>query len=140
MTSLTILFLFIIAQEGNPFQRQHVLVIIGHLVVVFLPHVDEVITVNQSDKLRRGSAGVLCIGRECATERMNNDSTQRLSPQGDKGENEVGGLLAASSDFARSVLESIQALAGTTSCKGVQIAKLKDWAIANNCWIDRDIL
>ena len=52
---------------------------------------------------------------------MNNDSTQRLSPQGDNGEEKVGGLLAAASDFARSVLEAIQALAGTTSCKGVQL-------------------
>ena len=53
---------------------------------------------------------------------MNNDNTQRLSPQGYDGENEVGGLLAAASDFARGVLESVQALAGTTACKGVQIA------------------
>ena len=67
---------------------------------------------------------------------MNNDSTQRLSPQGDNGEEKVGGLLAAASDFARSVLEAIQALAGTTSCKGVQIARLKEWAIANDCWIE----
>ena len=71
---------------------------------------------------------------------MNNDSTQHLSQQGDTGENEVGSLLAAASDFARSVLESVQALAGTTSCKGVQIARLKDWAISNNCWIDRTTL
>ena len=56
---------------------------------------------------------------------MSNDSSQQLPPQGDRRENEVGGLLAAASDFARSVLESIQALAGTTSCKGVQIARLK---------------
>ena len=56
---------------------------------------------------------------------MNNDGTQRISSQGDSGEDEVGGLLAAASDFARSVLESIQALAGTTACKGVQIARLK---------------
>ena len=56
---------------------------------------------------------------------MNNDGTQRIPPQGDSGEDEVGGLLAAASDFARSVLESIQALAGTTACKGVQIARLK---------------
>jgi hypothetical protein len=54
--------------------------------------------------------------------RMNNDSSQRLSPQGDGREDEVGGLLAAASDFARSVLDSVQALAGTTACKGVQIA------------------
>lgn len=71
---------------------------------------------------------------------MNNDSTQQLSSQGDTGKNEHRGLLAAASDFARSVLESIQALAGTTSCKGVQIARLKDWAISNHCWIDRTTL
>ena len=71
---------------------------------------------------------------------MSNDSSQQLPPQGDRRENEVGGLLAAASDFARSVLESIQALAGTTSCKGVQIARLKDWAISHECWIDKDTL
>jgi hypothetical protein len=71
---------------------------------------------------------------------MNNDGTQRIPPQGDSREDEVGGLLAAASDFARSVLESIQALAGTTSCKGVQIARLKDWAISHECWIDKDTL
>jgi hypothetical protein len=48
--------------------------------------------------------------------------------------------LAEASDFARGVLESIQALAGTTSCKGVQIARLKDWAITNHCWLDKDKL
>ena len=71
---------------------------------------------------------------------MINDSTQQIPPQGDNGKNEVGGLLAAASDFARSVLESIQALAGTTSCKGVQIARLKDWAIQHDCWIDKNSL
>ena len=55
----------------------------------------------------------LCAQKQ--TERMNNDKTQRLSPQGDTRENEVGGLLAEASDFARGVLESVQALAGTTS-------------------------
>ncbi len=59
---------------------------------------------------------------------MNGDNSQQLSPQGDGRENEVGSFLAAASDFARSVLESVQALAGTTACKGVQIARLKDWA------------
>ena len=55
---------------------------------------------------------------------MKNGSTQQLSPQGNTGKDEHGNLLAAASGFARSVLESIQALAGTTSCKGVQIARL----------------
>jgi hypothetical protein len=69
---------------------------------------------------------------------MINDSTQRIPPQGDSREDEVSGLLAAASDFARSVLESIQALAGTTSCKGVQIARLKEWAINHECWLDKN--
>ena len=51
-------------------------------------------------------------------QRMSNDSIEQLSPQGDTRENEFGGLLAAASDFARGVLESIQALAGATACKG----------------------
>ena len=72
--------------------------------------------------------------------RMNNDSTQQLSSQGNTGKDEHCGLLAAASDFARSVLESVQALAGTTTCKGVQIARLKDWAISNHCLIDRTTL
>lgn len=71
---------------------------------------------------------------------MSNDNTQQISPQGDARENKVGGLLAAASDFARSVLESVQALAGTASCKGVQIARLKDWAVSNHCWMSRDTL
>ena len=71
---------------------------------------------------------------------MNNDSTQQLSSQSNTGKDEHSGLLAAASDFARSVLESVQTLAGTTTCKGVQIARLKDWAISNHCWIDRTTL
>ena len=58
---------------------------------------------------------------------MNNDSTQQIPPRGDNGKNEVGALLAAASNFARSVLGSIQALAWTAYCKGVQIARLKDF-------------
>ena len=71
---------------------------------------------------------------------MSNDSNQRVSPQSDIRENAIGSLLAKASDFARSVLESIQALAGTTSCKGVQIKRLKEWAIANHCWLEKDTL
>ena len=39
-------------------------------------------------------------------------------------------------EIARRVLSSIQALAGTTACKGVQIARLKEWALNNAIWID----
>ena len=59
---------------------------------------------------------------------MNNDGSKQLPPQGDGRENEIGSLLAAASDFARSVLESVQTLAGTTACKGVQLVRLKRWA------------
>ena len=51
---------------------------------------------------------------------MNNDSTQQLSSQSNTGKDEHSGLLAAASDFARSVLESVQTLAGTTTCKNAQ--------------------
>ena len=51
--------------------------------------------------------------------RMNGDHTKRIPPQGDSREIEVGGLLAAASDFARGVFESVQTLAGTTFCKGI---------------------
>ena len=67
---------------------------------------------------------------------MNNDGTQRISPQSEPGENGINSLLAEASAVAQGVLESIQALAGTTACKGVQIARLKDWAINRQCWID----
>ena len=84
----------------------------------------------------QGTSSLYSFGKSA----LGNDGSQQLPPQGDDRENEVGGLLAAASDFARSVLESIQALAGTTSCKGIQIARLKDWAIQQSCWIDKDTL
>ena len=67
---------------------------------------------------------------------MNNDSTQQIPPQGDNGKNEVGGLLASASDFARGVLESVQALAGTTACKSVQQVRLKQWVQEQGRWFD----
>ena len=65
---------------------------------------------------------------------MNNDSNQRLSPKSKSGETEIGSLLEEASAFSRTVFESIQALAGTEACKGVQIARLKDWSINHECW------
>ncbi len=59
---------------------------------------------------------------------MNGDNSQQLPPLGDGRENEIGSLLVAASDFARSVLDSVQALAGTTACKSVQLVRLKRWA------------
>ena len=40
------------------------------------------------------------------------------------------------SAFAHRVLEEIEALAGTTACKSVQLLRLKKWAQENGCWFD----
>lgn len=60
-------FLFVITKERDTFQRQHIFVIVCHLVVVLLPHVDEVITINQTNELTRAGAGITSIGRKCTT-------------------------------------------------------------------------
>lgn len=67
---------------------------------------------------------------------MDGDTTERLSQESQCPKDGFNGLLARASAFAGGVLSSIQALAGTTACKGVQIARLKDWAKENDCWIE----
>ena len=62
---------------------------------------------------------------------MNGDTTERLSQESQCPDAKEHGLLARASAFAGAVLSSIQALAGTTACKGAHIARLKDWAIKN---------
>ena len=60
---------------------------------------------------------------------MDGDTTERLSQESQCPKDGFHGLLARASAFAGGVLSSIQALAGTTACKGVQIARLKEWAL-----------
>lgn len=67
---------------------------------------------------------------------MNGDCSQRISQKGKCQKASDYSLLEQAETFAQRVLESIQALAGTANCKGVQIAKLKDWAIKNGYWIN----
>ena len=55
---------------------------------------------------------------------MDGDTTERLSQEGQCSDAKEHGLLARASAFDGRVLSSIQALAGTTACKGAQIAKL----------------
>jgi muconolactone delta-isomerase len=38
--------------------------------------------------------------------------------------------------FAQGVLKSVQAVAGTTNCKGVQIARIAEWANKHGYWIE----
>ena len=66
---------------------------------------------------------------------MKDETTQRLSPKSEPKETPVDDILEDAEIIARGVLESIQALVGTEACKGVQIAKLKEWAVTNNHWI-----
>jgi hypothetical protein len=59
---------------------------------------------------------------------------QRISQGGIGAEDALSGLLDRASEIAGGVLSSIQAVAGTTACKGVQLNKLKEYAIAHECW------
>ena len=65
-----------------------------------------------------------------------NARAKRISQGTNKAEANIHGLYEGASSVARRVLESMQALAGTTSCKGVQISELEKWAKANGCWIE----
>lgn len=56
------------------------------------------------------------------------NGTQRLSQEDKCNKNGVGGILEQAEVVARGVLESVQAVAGTATCKGVQIAQLAKWA------------
>lgn len=67
---------------------------------------------------------------------MDGSRSKRISQKGKCRETQVDGLLEKAEAFARGVLESLEALTGTTACKGVQINGLKKWAIENSCWID----
>ena len=67
---------------------------------------------------------------------MNGDYSERLSQESECRNEEEYGILERASAFARRVLEEIEALAGTTSCKAVQLVRLKKWAKDQGCWYD----
>ena len=67
---------------------------------------------------------------------MNGDHTKRIPQKGEcRNENESG-ILEDASTFAQRVLEEIEALAGTTACKSVQLVRLKKWSKEQGCWRD----
>ena len=55
---------------------------------------------------------------------MNGDNTERISQEGECGNEKEYGLLERASAFANRVLEEVEALAGTTSCKSVQLVTM----------------
>lgn len=57
---------------------------------------------------------------------MNGNSSEQLSQKNKRNQAPVGGILEQAESVARRVFESIQATAGTTACKGVQIARLAE--------------
>jgi hypothetical protein len=59
---------------------------------------------------------------------------QRISQGGFGTETAFRSILDEASDVARGVLGSIQEVAGTTACKGVQLDALKKYAIEHQCW------
>ena len=67
---------------------------------------------------------------------MDGNTTDGLSQKDNCRKEKIGSLLENAAEIARRVLSSIQALAGTTACKGVQIARLKEWAQTKNLWLD----
>ena len=67
---------------------------------------------------------------------MNGDRTERLSQEGECREIGEGGILERASAFAQGVLEEIEALTGTASCKSVQLVRLKQWALDHDCWFN----
>ena len=60
---------------------------------------------------------------------MDGNTTDRLSQKSERRDEKVNSILEDAAEIAGRVLSSIQALAGTTACKGVQIARLKEWAV-----------
>lgn len=65
---------------------------------------------------------------------MNGDQIERI-PQAHKCyQDGEGGILENASAFANRVLEEIEALAGTTTCKSVQLVRLRKWAEEYGCW------
>lgn len=71
---------------------------------------------------------------------MNESSSQRLSQEDQCHQTPVRSILEQAESVAQRVLKSVQAIAGTTACKGVQIARLADWAKANQLWLNTDNL
>ena len=65
---------------------------------------------------------------------MNGDQTERLSQTGECRNAEEHDILGEASAVAQRVLKEVEALAGTTTCKSIQLVELKKWALANGFW------
>lgn len=64
-----------------------------------------------------------------------NEQIERTSPFGYRGQEAFHSVLAEAAAISYRTFESIQALAGTAYCKGVQIEALRKFAVNTGCWI-----
>ena len=55
---------------------------------------------------------------------MDGDYIERISQESERYQNSKSSILDAASEVAQRVLEEIETLAGTTSCKSVQLVRL----------------
>ena len=67
---------------------------------------------------------------------MNGDNSERLSQESECRNEEEYGILERASAIALGVLKEIEALAGTTTCKSVQLLRLKKWAQEQGYWLE----
>ena len=68
---------------------------------------------------------------------MQDDSSfERISQESECKKGSQDSLLERASAVAQRVLKEIEALAGTTSCKSVQLVSLKKWAQDKGCWFN----
>jgi len=65
---------------------------------------------------------------------MNGNCSERLSQENERHQDGEGCILERASAFAHRVLEEIEAIAGTTACKTVQLVRLKKWAQEQEYW------
>ena len=67
---------------------------------------------------------------------MNGDNSEQISQESECRESAEYGILERASAYAQRVVEEIEILAGTTSCKSVQLVRPKNWAKEHGCWFD----
>jgi len=77
---------------------------------------------------------MLSLQRRTQIDSMNGDQTERIPQEGECRNEVYCSLLESASAVAQRVLEEIEALAGTTACKSVQLVRLRKWAEEQGCW------
>ena len=65
---------------------------------------------------------------------MNGSNSERLSQESELRDEGQSSLLERASAVAQRVLEEVETLAGTTTCKSVQLVRLRKWAEEQGCW------